>query len=408
MPGRIFISYSKADPEPTRALADFLTAQGYTVWWDTNLTSGEVFREVIDRELAAADAVIVIWTAHSVASNWVVSEADDAARRGKLITVRTGDLEPWRIPKPYNTYQADPVDNRDAVLAAVRRVAGEAPKPEVKPSPSLSEATLHEALALEYWQAIKASADPAKLRHFLKEFGGTKCAPLARAEHEYLAEREWRKLVKSKNVRALTGFRLLFPGTPQAELAINRIAALARDPAPDKWPSSLAAVLDRYPTLVALLWIFTIVPGSRAGWSSKLSWPAWIAGHIDFTGFTVGDFNIDFGNFNIFIICPWVLGTCVVIISAFRLMKWRASLIRILEYFIYWFGISLSVGYLGYYLFLLFSDISNYYILDFAFLKLSLTGLAVGASMFVASGLIARRRWNALHLSAPIGAEDKR
>jgi hypothetical protein len=72
MPGRIFISYSKAEPKPTEELADFLTAQGYTVWWDTNLTSGEVFREVIDRELAAADAVIVIWTAHSVASNWVV------------------------------------------------------------------------------------------------------------------------------------------------------------------------------------------------------------------------------------------------------------------------------------------------------------------------------------------------
>jgi hypothetical protein len=157
MPGRIFISYSKADPEPTRALADFLTAQGYSVWWDTNLTSGEVFREVIDRELAAADAVIVIWTAHSVASNWVISEADDAARRGKLITVRTSDLEPWRIPKPYNTYQADLVDNRNAVLAAVRRVAGKPPKTELKPAPSLSEATLHEAL--EHWQAIKTSAD---------------------------------------------------------------------------------------------------------------------------------------------------------------------------------------------------------------------------------------------------------
>ena len=124
MAGRIFISYSKADPEPTRALADFLTAQGYSVWWDTNLTSGEVFREVIDRELAAADAVIVIWSAHSVASNWVVSEADDAARRGKLITLRNSDLEPWRIPKPYNTYHADPVENRQAVLAAVRRLAG--------------------------------------------------------------------------------------------------------------------------------------------------------------------------------------------------------------------------------------------------------------------------------------------
>ena len=182
MPGRIFISYSKADPEPTRELADFLTAQGYSVWWDTNLTSGEVFREVIDRELAAADAVIVIWTAHSVASNWVVSEADDAARRGKLITVRAQDLEPWRIPKPYNTYHTDLVDNRNAVLAAVRRVAGEQSKPEVKPSTGLSEATLHEALALEHWQAIKASGAPARLRAFLAEFADTKCASLAHAE----------------------------------------------------------------------------------------------------------------------------------------------------------------------------------------------------------------------------------
>ena len=177
MPGRIFISYSKADPEPTRALADFLTAQGYTVWWDTNLTSGEVFREVIDRELAAADAAIVIWTAHSVASNWVISEADDAARRNKLITVRTANLEPWRIPKPYNTYQADLVTNRDAVLAAVRRVAGEAP--------GLSEA-MHEALAVKHWQAIKASQDPERLGQFLREYGNTKCGALARGELDRL------------------------------------------------------------------------------------------------------------------------------------------------------------------------------------------------------------------------------
>ncbi len=196
MPGRIFISYAKADPEPTRALADFLTAQGYTVWWDTNLTSGEVFREVIDRELAAADAVIVIWTAHSVASNWVVSEADDAARRNKLITVRTGDLEPWRIPKPYNTYQADPVDNRNAVLAAVRRVAGEPPRQQAKPSPSLSEETVREALALEHWQAIKTSADPARLRSFLDDFGDTKCAPLAQTELERFSSSEPENLNK--------------------------------------------------------------------------------------------------------------------------------------------------------------------------------------------------------------------
>ncbi len=183
MPGRIFISYSKLDPQPTRELADFLTARGYSVWWDADLTAGEVFREVIDRELDAADAVIVMWTAHSVASNWVIAEADHAARRNRLITLRTADLEPWRIPKPYNTYHTDLVSNRESILAAVRRVAGEPPKPEVKAVPaSLSEATLREALALEHWQAIKARGDVAKLRAFLKEFGDTKCASLAQAE----------------------------------------------------------------------------------------------------------------------------------------------------------------------------------------------------------------------------------
>ncbi len=133
MPGRIFISYSKADPQPTRELADFLTARGYSVWWDTNLTAGEVFREVIDRELDAADAVIVIWTPHSVGSNWVIAEADHGARRKRLITLRTANLQPWRIPKPYNTYHTDILDNSNAVLAAVHRLVGEPPKAEATP-----------------------------------------------------------------------------------------------------------------------------------------------------------------------------------------------------------------------------------------------------------------------------------
>jgi hypothetical protein len=34
------------------------------VWWDINLTAGENWREVID----AADAVIMIWTPHSITS----------------------------------------------------------------------------------------------------------------------------------------------------------------------------------------------------------------------------------------------------------------------------------------------------------------------------------------------------
>jgi TIR domain len=98
MLGKIFISYSNQEPKPTRDVAALLTSAGYAVWWDTNLTPGEIFREVIDRELDEADAVIVIWTLHSVSSKWVLAEADHAERQGKLITLRTKDIETWTTP----------------------------------------------------------------------------------------------------------------------------------------------------------------------------------------------------------------------------------------------------------------------------------------------------------------------
>jgi TIR domain len=120
----IFISYSKQQPEPTREVAAYLGSQGYSVWWDADLTSGEDFGHVIDRELDAAKAVIVIWTKGSIASKWVRAEARHADRDGKLIPLRTEDLDTSRIPKPYCEYHTDVVDDRAAILKAVRRVAG--------------------------------------------------------------------------------------------------------------------------------------------------------------------------------------------------------------------------------------------------------------------------------------------
>jgi formylglycine-generating enzyme required for sulfatase activity len=122
----IFISYSKQQPQPTRDVADFLTSEGYSVWWDTNLTAGEIFRDVINRQLDAAKAVIVIWAAHSVSSEWVIAEAEHADRQRKLIPLRTKDLDPRYIPKPYGTRHTDVVDNREAILKAVRRVVARA------------------------------------------------------------------------------------------------------------------------------------------------------------------------------------------------------------------------------------------------------------------------------------------
>lgn len=83
----IFISYSSEDRAHARRFADALAAQGFNVWWDNALHSGETFDEVIERELRAAKAVVVLWSPNSVSSRWVRAEATLADRRSKLAPV---------------------------------------------------------------------------------------------------------------------------------------------------------------------------------------------------------------------------------------------------------------------------------------------------------------------------------
>ena len=60
--------------------AEALTDEGFTVWWDASLHSGETFDEVIERNLRDAKAVVVLWSPRSVASRWVRAEATQADR----------------------------------------------------------------------------------------------------------------------------------------------------------------------------------------------------------------------------------------------------------------------------------------------------------------------------------------
>lgn len=81
----IFLSYARADRGTARMFAQALAEEGFSVWWDASLHSGETFDEVIERNLREAKAVIVLWSPRSVASRWVRAEATLADRRHKLV-----------------------------------------------------------------------------------------------------------------------------------------------------------------------------------------------------------------------------------------------------------------------------------------------------------------------------------
>ncbi|MGB5131849.1 MAG: TIR domain-containing protein [Steroidobacteraceae bacterium] len=84
----IFISYARADKERVAPLVSALESEGWSVWWDPAIAPGQEFDQLITEELERARAVVVVWTASSVASRWVRGEARLAADRGVLVPVR--------------------------------------------------------------------------------------------------------------------------------------------------------------------------------------------------------------------------------------------------------------------------------------------------------------------------------
>jgi TolB-like protein len=104
---QIFVSYARADRALVAPLVAALSAEGWSVWWDPAINTGEEFDQLISSELETAKAVIVAWTPTSVESRWVRGEAREAANRGILIPVRFGNA---RLPLDVRTLHTTDMD----------------------------------------------------------------------------------------------------------------------------------------------------------------------------------------------------------------------------------------------------------------------------------------------------------
>lgn len=83
----IFVSYKREDLAVVQLLVQGLRGAGLSVWWDQDIAPDAQWEATIERELKAAQAVVVTWSPPAVESENVRSEARFARTQGKLIQV---------------------------------------------------------------------------------------------------------------------------------------------------------------------------------------------------------------------------------------------------------------------------------------------------------------------------------
>ena len=98
----IFISYARSTADQAQAIAEALRGLGYGVWRDDEIPANRAYADVIAERLTSAKAVVVIWSAEAVKSQWVRSEAERARADDKLVQL---SVDGARLPMPFDQTQ---------------------------------------------------------------------------------------------------------------------------------------------------------------------------------------------------------------------------------------------------------------------------------------------------------------
>jgi hypothetical protein len=100
----IFLSYAREDLAKAQQLAAALTSQGWSVFWDRTIPTGQTWRHYIGIQLDQARCVVVAWTRTSTESRWVQEEADAGLYKNALFPVL---FEAVRPPLGFGSIQAE-------------------------------------------------------------------------------------------------------------------------------------------------------------------------------------------------------------------------------------------------------------------------------------------------------------
>jgi len=153
----VFISYARPAEAQAKRIAEALRSLGYGVWRDDELPAHRDYSEVIEERLRAARAVVVVWSAEAVKSQWVRAEADLAREAGTLVQL---SLDGAALPMPFNRIQCADLTGWTGdlaapgwrkVVASVSDLLGERPQPQGRsiPTPAVAHEPLLAVLAFD-------------------------------------------------------------------------------------------------------------------------------------------------------------------------------------------------------------------------------------------------------------------
>ena len=135
----VFVSYNSDDRQIAHQFARGLEREGFSVWWDQAIDAGEAFDRATEKALGEARAIVVLWSKHSVESDWVRAEATEARATGRLVPVM---IEPCKRPVIFELTQTadlvgwdgDATDTRwRTFIDGLRRSTGQ-PRPDGGPT----------------------------------------------------------------------------------------------------------------------------------------------------------------------------------------------------------------------------------------------------------------------------------
>jgi TolB-like protein len=131
----VFLSYARADRARVAPIAEALAAAGHEVWWDALIDGGAAFAKLIETRMIAAEAIVAIWSATSVESDWVRDEAAHGRDRKCLVPVSLDGTQP---PLGFRQYHSVDLSNwqggvlepaMQSLIRGIATVRGIAPAP---------------------------------------------------------------------------------------------------------------------------------------------------------------------------------------------------------------------------------------------------------------------------------------